>query len=64
MPLKKIKMLFKMTDREIHAEFAFATFGFGSCFIIGTIPIFSHVRFSYLAPVQDKKITCVLPANA
>jgi hypothetical protein len=28
------------------------------------VPIFSHVRFSYLALVQDKKITCVLPANA
>ena len=25
---------------------------------------FSDVRFSYLALVQDKKITCVLPANA
>jgi hypothetical protein len=28
------------------------------------VPIFSDVRFSYLALVQDKKITCVLPANA
>jgi hypothetical protein len=28
------------------------------------VPIFSHVRFSYLALVQDKKIACVLPANA
>jgi hypothetical protein len=28
------------------------------------VPIFSNVRFSYLALVQDKKITCVLPANA
>jgi hypothetical protein len=27
-------------------------------------PIFSDVRFAYLALVQDKKITCVLPANA
>ena len=26
--------------------------------------IFSDVRFSYLALVQDKKIMCVLPANA
>jgi hypothetical protein len=34
MPLKKIKMLFKMTDREIHAEFAFATFGFGSTCVL------------------------------
>jgi hypothetical protein len=25
--------------------------------------IFSDVRFSYLALVQDQKITCVLPAN-
>ena len=28
------------------------------------VPIFSDVRFPYLALVQDKKITCVLPANA
>ena len=28
------------------------------------VPTFSDVRFSYLALVQDKKITCVLPANA
>jgi hypothetical protein len=28
------------------------------------VPIFSDVRFSYLALVQDKKIMCVLPANA
>ena len=28
------------------------------------VPIFSDVRFSYLALVQDKNITCVLPANA
>jgi hypothetical protein len=28
------------------------------------VPIFSDVRFSYPALVQDKKITCVLPANA
>ena len=28
------------------------------------VPIFSDVRFSYLALVQDKKITCVLPSNA
>ena len=28
------------------------------------VPIFSNVRFSNLALVQDKKITCVLPANA
>ena len=28
------------------------------------VPIFSNVRFSYLALVQDKKIMCVLPANA
>jgi hypothetical protein len=28
------------------------------------VPIFSDVRFSYLALVQDKIITCVLPANA
>ena len=28
------------------------------------VPIFSHVRLSYLALVQDKKITCILPANA
>ena len=28
------------------------------------VPIFSDVRFSYLALVQDNKITCVLPANA
>ena len=27
------------------------------------VPIFSDVRFSYLALVQDKKITCILPAN-
>ena len=27
-------------------------------------PVFSDVRFSYLALVQDKKITCILPANA
>ena len=26
--------------------------------------IFSYVRFSYLALVQDKKITCVFPKNA
>jgi hypothetical protein len=26
------------------------------------VPIFSDVRFSYLALVQDIKITCVLPA--
>ena len=29
-----------------------------------TVPIFSDVRFSYLALVQDKKITCVISANA
>ena len=28
------------------------------------VPIFSDVSFSYLALVQDKKITCVLQANA
>ena len=28
------------------------------------VPIFSDVRFSYLALVQDKKIMCVLPENA
>jgi hypothetical protein len=28
------------------------------------VPIFSNVRFSYLALVQDKKIMCVLLANA
>jgi hypothetical protein len=28
------------------------------------VPIFSDVRFSYLALVEDKKIMCVLPANA
>jgi hypothetical protein len=28
------------------------------------VPIFSDVRFTYLALVQDTKITCVLPANA
>jgi hypothetical protein len=28
------------------------------------VPIFSDVRFSYLALVQDKKSTCVLPINA
>ena len=28
------------------------------------VPIFSDVRFSYLPLVQDRKITCVLPANA
>jgi hypothetical protein len=28
------------------------------------VPNFSDVRFSYLALVQDKKIMCVLPANA
>jgi hypothetical protein len=28
------------------------------------VAIFSDVRFSYLELVQDKKITCVLPANA
>ena len=27
------------------------------------VPIFSDARFSYLALVQDKKITCVLPPN-
>ena len=27
------------------------------------VPIFSDARFSYLALVQDKKITCVLPAK-
>jgi hypothetical protein len=28
------------------------------------VPIFSDVRFSYLALKQDKKIMCVLPENA
>jgi hypothetical protein len=28
------------------------------------VPIFSDVRFFYLALVRDKKIVCVLPANA
>jgi hypothetical protein len=28
------------------------------------VPIFTDVRFSYVALVQDKKVTCVLPANA
>jgi hypothetical protein len=28
------------------------------------VPIFSNVRFSYLALVEDKKVTCVLSANA
>jgi hypothetical protein len=32
--------------------------------VIRPVPIFSDVRFSYLAQVQDKKIMCVLPANA
>jgi hypothetical protein len=29
-----------------------------------SVPIFSDVKFSYLALLQDKNITCVLPANA
>jgi hypothetical protein len=28
------------------------------------VPIFSDMRFSYIALVQDKKITCILPTNA
>jgi hypothetical protein len=37
---------------------------FFSHFLDGPVPIFSDVRFSYLALVQDKKIMCVLLANA
>ena len=45
-------------------QFLFLLFSFLSHFWDRPVPIFSDVRFSYPALVQDKKITCVLTANA
>jgi hypothetical protein len=53
-------------DEDVSVVFVFIASSMGiiiSHFWDRPVPIFSDVRFSYLALVQDKKIMCGLPAN-